>query len=48
MVCLELQREGDVTILHIRLTGKRLPQGQNRTFWGRGHTTEQDVLMQSV
>lgn len=33
MVCLELQREGgDVTLLHIRLRGQRLPQGQNGTF----------------
>ncbi len=35
----------DVTLLHIGLRGQRLPQGQNGTFWGRGNTVEQYVLM---
>lgn len=46
MVCLELQREGDVTLHHIGLRGQKFPQGQkNGTFWEQGNTMEQDMLM---
>lgn len=35
---------GMLTLLHIGLRGRRLPQGQNGTFSGRGNAVERGVL----